>query len=103
MTSQDQLKQLHDKASRGEMLTTTERAQLEQWYAMQDATEFKALGLDAAEKTLATLQTQIDSALTQLLTVTRRIQEVASENETLRREISTLRQQLTHLLSPQSA
>ncbi len=86
MTIPEQVKQLHDRASRGEMLTTAERAELEEWYATQDAAESKDLGLNAAEKTLASLQAQIDAALVQLMTVTKRIQEVASENELLRRE-----------------
>lgn len=86
VTIPEQVKQLHDRASRGEMLTTAERAELEEWYATQDAAESKDLGLNAAEKTLASLQAQIDAALVQLMTVTKRIQEVASENELLRRE-----------------
>ncbi len=102
MISDDFAKQLHDRASRGELLSAEEQAQLEEWYALQDNAETKALGLVAAERALATLQAQIDAALAQLMTVTKRIQEIASENEALRREIATLRQQLAQLPSPQS-
>jgi peptidoglycan hydrolase CwlO-like protein len=76
---------------------------LEKWYALQDNAESKALGLTAAEKTLAALQAQVDAALAQLMTVTKRIQEIAAENETLRGEITALRRQLVHLLGPQPA
>lgn len=101
--SNDKRGDLHDKASRGERLTIQEQEQLEQWYAAQDATEANALGLHSAERALTPLQEQIDAALAQLMTVTKRIQELAAENDLLRREITTLRQQLALLLTPQSA
>jgi len=103
MISDDQAKQLHDRATRGEPLSAEEQAQLEKWYALQDNAESRALGLTAAEKTPATVQAQVDAALAQLTTVTKRIQEIAVENESLRREITTLRRQLVHLLGPQPA
>ena len=101
MVSDDLAKQLHDRATRGETLSTEEQRQLESWYASQDTTESKALGLATGEKTLATLQAQVDAALAQLMAVAKRIQEIASENETLRREIATLRHQLVYLLEAQ--
>jgi len=103
MISDDLAKQLHDKATRDEPLSAEEQTQLEKWYALQDNAESKVLGLTAAEETLATLQAQVDAALAQLMTVTKRIQEIAAENETLRREITALRRQLVHLLGPQPA
>jgi len=103
MVSDDLAPQLHDKATRGQSLSAEERAHLENWYALQDNAESAVLGLTAAEKTSDTLQAHIDAALTQLITVTQRIQEIAAENETLRREIATLRHQLAHLPTPQPA
>jgi flagellar biosynthesis/type III secretory pathway protein FliH len=101
MVSDDLAKQLHDRATRGETLLAEEQRQLESWYAIQDIAEGKALGLATGEKTLATLQAQVDAALAQLMMVAKRIQEIASENETLRREITTLRHQLVYLLETQ--
>jgi regulator of replication initiation timing len=76
---------------------------LENWYASQDAAERKALGLAAGEERLASLQAQVDAALAQLTSVTKRVQETASENETLRREIATLRRRLVSVLGAQPA
>ena len=103
MISDDTARKLHDRFSRGETLSTEEQKELENWYASQDTAESKMLGLSISEKTVASIQTQIDAALAQLLTVTKRIQEVASENETLRREIATLRRQLVQRLGAQPA
>jgi peptidoglycan hydrolase CwlO-like protein len=103
MVSDDLAKQLHDKATRGESLSPEEQIRLEKWYVLKDNGESETLGLSAPEKTLATLQAQVDAALAQLIAVTKRIQEVASENEALRHEIAILRHQLAYLLTPQPA
>jgi len=101
MVSDDFAQQLHDKATRGGSLSAEELAQLENWYALQDRAESNVLSLTAAEKTPATLQTHIDAALAQLMTVTKRIQETAAENEILRREIAALHRQLAYLPTQQ--
>jgi len=44
MPSEDVVKQLHDKATRGASLTGEEQAQLEAWYAEQDQAESEGLG-----------------------------------------------------------
>lgn len=103
MASDELGKQLHDRATRGEVLSAEEQAQLENWYATQDRAEMDELGLTVTEKTLTALQAQVDAALAQLATVTRRIQEIAAENEALRREIAALRRQLAYQVSPQMA
>ncbi len=103
MASDEIAKQLHDKATRGQTLTTKERRQLKNWYASQDSVESKALSLPSGERNLAALRIQVDAALAQLITVTRRIQATASENDALRREIATLRRQLVRRLGAQPA
>jgi len=50
MISDNLAKQLHDKATRGELLSAEDQAQLENWYALQDNAENKALGLMGPEK-----------------------------------------------------
>ena len=103
MISEDIAQQLHDRYTRGERLSVKEQASLENWYALQDNAESDALGLTEDGKALTTLQTQIEAALTQLTIVTQRIQEVASENEALRRETVHLRQQLAYRPAVQMA
>ncbi len=103
MISNDIAKQLHDRSTRGETLSPVEQKQLEEWYANEDAAESKTLSLAASEKKMSSLQAQIDAALAQLTTVAKRIQEVASENESLRHEIAALRRQLMQRLGTQPA
>jgi predicted nucleic acid-binding Zn-ribbon protein len=98
MISDDNAQQLHDKFTRGEPLSPEEQTQLEEWYAVQDKIESQILGLSATthKTNIAAIQSQVDAALTQLTTVTTRIQDIASENEALKKEISALRRQLAH-------
>jgi hypothetical protein len=103
MTSDDFSKELHDRSTRGETLSPKEQAQLKSWYALQDEIEDNILGATTSEKTKATMQAQIETTLRQLMVVTGRIQEVASENEALRQEIISLRRQLANLSSVQQA
>jgi peptidoglycan hydrolase CwlO-like protein len=93
-------KQLHDRLSRGETLSTTEQAQLTTWYAAQDAAEADLLHQPAINTDLGTLQQQVDAASAQLTSVTERIQQVTAENSTLRQEISRLRKQLADQKQP---
>lgn len=89
--------QLHDRWTRGQVLTDEEQAQLEVWYQQQDAEEAKQLHLASTTVEISDLQAQVEAALAQLATVIQRVQQITAENEALRREISTLRQQLTTL------
>lgn len=95
-------RQLHDRATSGEVLSAEEQQQLQAWYAAQDRAEMAELSLTAPTKTTASLQAQIDSVLAQLATVTRRIQALIEENEALRHEIATLHHQLAQQTSAQS-
>ncbi len=96
MGSDDFAGQLHDRATRGELLSAEEQSLLENWYTLQDSAESDVLGLTDDDLALTTLQTQVEAALTQLTVVTKRIQEISSENKASRREIVNLRQQLAY-------
>lgn len=93
-------KQLHERSSRGESLTSTEQAQLAAWYAAQDLTEADLLHPLVIEVDLPLLQRQVDVASTQLMAITERIQQVAAENNALRQEITRLQQQLASQKQP---
>jgi hypothetical protein len=87
--------QLHDRWTRGEILAVEEQEQLEAWYEQQDAEETQRLDRLAPIVNHSDLQTQVDVALKQLVTVTQRVEQVTVANEGLRQEILNLRQQLT--------
>jgi predicted nucleic acid-binding Zn-ribbon protein len=89
--------QLHDRWTKAEVLTAEEHAQLQEWYQQQDAEEARDLSPFSTTVETAGLQVQVDMALTQLTTVIQQVQQVTSENEDLRREISALQQQLSTL------
>ena len=94
MSFDELAKQLHDKATRGLALSAEEQAQLEAWYTEQDQREQAILAPTGGSQRLATLHTQVETALAQLLTVTQRIQELTVHNESLRREMVGLQRQL---------
>ncbi|MEW6210349.1 MAG: hypothetical protein AB1631_18425 [Acidobacteriota bacterium] len=101
MISDELGKQLHDRSTRGEVLTAEEESQLNEWYAAQDQAEIELLRLNPRDDSTNQLQAQVNSAITQLATVTRRIQEITAENDSLRTEIKSLHQQLISRTSPQ--
>ncbi|NJN96093.1 MAG: hypothetical protein HC875_19305 [Anaerolineales bacterium] len=92
-------KQLHDRFTRGETLTEAEQMRLEEWYVAQDQAELSELNSATIGNSITILQTQVDSALTQLAVITKRIQEIAVENEALRQEVFDLQRQLAQQTS----
>jgi predicted nucleic acid-binding Zn-ribbon protein len=92
-------RQLHDRSTRGEVLSVGEQADLEAWYAREDEAERRLLKASGSSQSLATLQEQVDAALGRVAAVSRRIDELTRENETIRHEISALQQQLARTLA----
>src|SRR5688500_18943608 len=88
---------LHDKATRGEYLTSEEQRELEERYVQEDGIEAVVLDVTARDEVDTALQRQIDASLDQLQIVTRQIQEVSIENDAVRREIVELQQRLVSL------
>ncbi len=91
-----QLRNIHDRATRGEHLTAEEQAALEAWYLQQDRSESQLLRDHAQPEPLVDLRAQVASAAAQLETVTLHIREVLEANEKVRHEIALLQRQLVH-------
>jgi hypothetical protein len=94
MEAHDLVQNLHERLSRGAVLSADERAQLEQWYARQDQEEDAALTRAQASPALDRLRGQVADATAQLQVVAQRIQTLSSENEAVRREIAAVQRQL---------
>jgi hypothetical protein len=88
-------RELHDRSTRGGVLSPEEQSELESWYREQDREEATLLGSSGVGPSLASLQTQVDEAVAHLSAVTERIQELVAQNDALRDEIATLHRQLT--------
>ncbi len=103
MNAELSVQELHDRITRGLSLSPAEQVRLAAWYVEQD--EAEQLLLKPAEKgnTIGVIQAQIRTVLTQLLTVTQRIQELNEQNESLRRETTMLKQQLAQRSTMQTA
>jgi chromosome segregation ATPase len=93
MTRDEHAHLLHDRATRGEVLSSEEQLRLEHWYAEQDRAEQAVL--DANQTTTrATLQQQVDAALAQLHSVVQQIEDLSHQNDALRRNIAAAQRQL---------
>ncbi|MGV0025002.1 hypothetical protein [Phormidesmis priestleyi] len=80
---------LHDKSTRGIVLSEQERTQLEQWYTVQDEMESAMLSGNQTPQTLQALQTQVDTTIAHIFTVTQKIQNLSAENEVRRKVCGT--------------
>ncbi len=84
MISEELGAQLHDRHTRGQILSAEEMKQLQTWYAQNDEEEDLAQGNPPAEQTKPTSQAQVDLALRQIEIVTRQIRKLERQNEALR-------------------
>jgi septal ring factor EnvC (AmiA/AmiB activator) len=90
---------LHNKAVQGVDLLPEEQVQLQEWYEDLDREEMKLLKLNSGTPQSSSLQSQVDKTVAQFSVVSKRIQELASENDTLRKENALLRQKLAQLIA----
>lgn len=86
--------ELHDRATRGMVLTDAEQAELDAWYQRLDHEELHAVSINDSEKDQQRLRGELDIALDKLQKVVGQIRETESQNETLRNEISRLQEQI---------
>ncbi len=91
--------QLHDLATRGHQLSAEEEAQLQSWYDKWDLIEMEQLGLTpeqiaAEEAQLAELRVQVEAEEARVAEIAESNWQLTKQNEALRAEIESLRQQL---------
>ena len=103
MGDETAVRELHEMATQGQVLPEADRARLEAWYGKQDAEEGTLFASSMAVASVSGLQSEVEAATAQLLTVTQHVQSLVEENEALRREITSLSQQLMRTASLQPA
>ncbi len=89
---------LHDRATRGEVLSETEQIQLKTWYEIQDRLESELLNNRNAPDFLSKSEMNIDSVLSEIAEFTSNIQKISAENEKIRRENEVLREKIAETL-----
>jgi hypothetical protein len=94
---------LHDRATRGEVLSPDEQAELDSWYDATDRAEATILAGSHESASLEGLRAQVRASTQQLRVVTERIVDLAAENDRLRREIAASQQQLARGRAARSA
>ncbi len=97
------LRQLHDKATRGEQLTPEERSRLEEWYTENDEQERSDLSASSEPEEVAELRRKLDQAMSELSTASHRVRELTADNDSARREIEDLRRQVARRGAPHPA
>lgn len=94
---------LHDRATRGEALSTEEKSVLSQWYSQQDMQEASLLAAKPQSPAIDRLRTDIGVAVKQLRGVTERIESLTAANDSVRHEIMVLQFQLAKQASASQA
>jgi hypothetical protein len=94
---------LHDRATRGETLSTEEQGLLQRWYAYHDQEEMAQLNAVPAPSRLADLQARVQQATAQVVVQAQRIEALTAENAQLRQEIASLQRLLSAKLAGQPA
>ena len=84
MTDETKAKELHDRSTRGGLLSQADKAKLYAWYVEQDQAEFQQMKLTVSDSETAELPNQIKATLEQIAATTTQIQTLAIENEALR-------------------
>ncbi|MFZ2901015.1 MAG: hypothetical protein WA004_20455 [Saprospiraceae bacterium] len=100
MTEDEKGKSLHDRASRGEILTEEERQFLKRWYAKMDLEELVSFNIPKEPETIGLLKTQINAVVARLDKTVNRIQQIVITNRKLRAENTWLKSQINNFDNP---
>ena len=98
MKTDDLMQILHDKATRGESLSNTEKEQLDAWYEVQDKLENDLLTKNLSADIGMNRKKQIQIVLTEIADFSNQIKTLIARNDILRRENETLREKLVQNL-----
>jgi hypothetical protein len=85
---------LHDRATRGEVLTESEQALLEDWYREQDEAEAALLAANRPSIGSDAMPTDLQTILARIRETTVSIEALHQQNTTLREEIAALQKRL---------
>ena len=94
---------LHDRSTRGEVLSAEEQTALEHWYAQTDERESSTFRRASSSPTTVELEAEIATAVAGMQAVTQRIQALTANNAAVRQEITDLQRQLTRKTATQTA
>jgi peptidoglycan hydrolase CwlO-like protein len=97
MISEETGKKLHDRVTRGKILSPEERNLLQTWYEAQDEEESRLLS--SGTETETALRKQTDSVLIRIGTVSSEIRKTIDDNNMLKEEIRRLQQQLSQKIT----
>lgn len=86
-----QMLQLHDRATKGESLSAVEQAALQNWYAEQDRAESVLLSQREVNLDSAVWREQLKTALERISQTAAENEKLAAQNEILRGENEKLR------------
>jgi Tfp pilus assembly protein PilN len=86
---------LHDRATRGEVLSPEEQERLRCWYTDHDQEEMAQLTAAPVPSQLADLQARVKQATSQVVVQAQRIEAITAENVQLRQEIASLQRLLS--------
>jgi hypothetical protein len=96
MTS-ERLRQLHDRYTRNDELSSSELEELNAWYAAEDRAEAAELSAAVDPPHLQVLRSEVAAAVSRLSEMAVKIRELCIVNEELRGEIVRYRQELAKL------
>jgi hypothetical protein len=94
---------LHDRSSRGELLSDDDQAILNAWYAEQDQAEGMLLGRQPSDDTAHDMHQQIIQAARHLEQITQQITATIAANDAIRKEIAILHTRLAQHVSGRAA
>lgn len=94
--------ELHDRATRGQKLSSEEQERLDAWYAELDRAEAADLGLGGGDPE-GDLPGRIEKTLAEIARATQRIRELDRKAHEVEQENAALRLRLSGRLSAQSA